>query len=61
MQDTLPFEDLEKTYDLLAAAIDRVGKDKETLFLTKLAVVLAHETGDVSVVESAITRALAES
>ena len=52
--DKLPFEDLEKVYDLLAAAIDGAGPEKEALFLAKLCLTLAHEIGYLTVVEQAI-------
>jgi hypothetical protein len=56
----LPFDDLEHVYEHLAQAIDRAGPANEALFLTKLALVLAHELGDRSVVERAIATALAD-
>jgi hypothetical protein len=52
--EKLPFEDLEKVYDLLAAAIDGAGPEKEALFLAKLCLTLAHEIGDLTIVEQAI-------
>lgn len=42
----LPFADLEQVYERLAAAIDAVGPERESLFLAKLALALAHELGD---------------
>jgi hypothetical protein len=37
---TLPFEDLEQIFDLLAQAVDDVGIEQERLFLAKLALTL---------------------
>lgn len=54
MPDEMPFEDLEKVYDLVATSIDEVGRDKEALFLSKLCLVLAHDIGELAVVEEAI-------
>ena len=42
----LTLEDLERLYSQLADAIDQVGEDKEALFLSKLALILARELGD---------------
>jgi Protein of unknown function (DUF2783) len=50
----LPFEDLEKVYDLLAAAVDAAGQEKEALFLAKLCLTLCHEVGELATVERAI-------
>ena len=50
----LAFEDLEKVYELLAAAIDKAGADKETLMLSKLCLTLAHRLGDLDQVVEAI-------
>lgn len=58
--DRLAFADLEKIYDLLAAAIDAAGPDKETLFLAKLCLTMAHEMGDLALVERAIEIAKAD-
>ena len=41
-----PFDRLEKAYDALAVAIDRVGPEFETMFLAKLALTLAHRLDD---------------
>ncbi len=40
------FDRLEKVYDALAQAIDRVGPESETMFLAKLALTLAHRLDD---------------
>ncbi|MCA0316445.1 MAG: hypothetical protein LCH88_00110 [Proteobacteria bacterium] len=39
------FEAMELVYEQLAAALDRVGPDDEVLFLTRLAMVMAHRAG----------------
>jgi hypothetical protein len=54
----LSFDDLELVYEQLAVAIDKAGRDQESLFLAKLALMLAQATGDRRVVESAIASAL---
>ena len=43
----MPFEDLEIAYETLATAIDSAGPEREALFLTRLALVLGHELGDL--------------
>ncbi|MCP5266990.1 MAG: hypothetical protein H6934_12810 [Burkholderiaceae bacterium] len=43
---TLPFAELEDLYDRLAEAIDAVDPGRRDVFLTKLALCLAHELGD---------------
>jgi hypothetical protein len=53
----LPFEDLERIYALLAESIDAVGAEHETLFLSKLALILAQEVGDYDKVAAAIEAA----
>ena len=45
----MPFEDFETAYETLATAIDQAGPAREALFLTRLALVLAHELGDIVV------------
>ena len=57
MADTLPFDDLERAFDLIADAIDDVGEQHETLFLSKLALALVHRIGDFSDIESAVETA----
>ena len=54
----MPFEDLESAYETLATAIDSAGAEREALFLTRLALVLGHELGDISVFQNAIKTAL---
>jgi len=57
MTNTLPFADLEDVYDLLAQTIDEVGEARESLFLCKLCLQLAHHIDDVSLIETAIATA----
>lgn len=56
----MPFDDLEAAYEALAVAIDTAGKKREALFLTRLALVLAHELGDIGVFKRAVQTALEE-
>jgi hypothetical protein len=56
----MPFDDLEAAYEALATAIDTAGEQREALFLTRLALVLGHELGDIGVFRSAIKTALEE-
>ncbi len=59
MSDKLTFEELEQVYDLLAASVDAAGARRE-LFLCKLCMTLAHNIGDLSVIEEAIAIARAD-
>jgi len=54
----MPFEDFETAYETLATAIDLAGPPREALFLTRLALVLGHELGDVTAFRKAIEIAL---
>ena len=54
----MPSEDFEAAYEALAMAIDSAGPAHEALFLTRLALVLGHELGDIAVFRSAIRTAL---
>lgn len=56
----MPFDDLERAYECLAEAIDRAGPHAEALFLTKLALTLAHKLGDAAVFQASIDMALAD-
>jgi hypothetical protein len=60
MTTSLPFEDLEKAYELIAEGIDEVGEEKQALFLAKLVLLLAHRTNDIEVIREAIASALAD-
>ena len=55
---TMPFDDFETAYEALATAIDKAGADREALFLTRLALVLSHQLGDIAVFKSAVRTAL---
>ena len=50
-------EDFEAAYDLIAAAIDRAGPEGETLFLSRLCLLLAHHAGGLTDIASAIAAA----
>jgi hypothetical protein len=54
----MPFEDLETAYETLATAIDSAGEQREALFLTRLALLLGHELGDIALFQNAIRTAL---
>ena len=54
----MPSEDFEAAYESLAMAIDSAGPEREALFLTRLALVLGHELGDIAVFRNAIRTAL---
>ena len=54
----MPSEDFEAAYESLAMAIDSAGPEREALFLTRLALVLGHELGDIAVFKTAIRTAL---
>jgi hypothetical protein len=55
---TMPFEDLESAYETLAKAIDAAGVQREALFLTRLALLLGHELGDITAFKKAVSAAL---
>ena len=57
MSKMLP-DDMEAAYEALALAIDAAGEPRETLFLTRLALVLAHELGDITAFKRSIETAL---
>ena len=54
MNEPMAFTELEQVYDLLAETIDKVGEKNESLFLSKLALTLAHELGDLEQVREAV-------
>ena len=54
----MPSEHFEAAYETLAEAIDSAGPEREALFLTRLALVLGHELGDIAVFRKAIGAAL---
>ena len=55
---TMPFEDIESAYETLANAIDAAGVQREALFLTRLALLLGHELGEITAFRKAIGAAL---
>lgn len=55
---TLPFDQFEQAYERLATAIDTAGQAQESLFLTKLALALAHQLSSIDQFDAAITMAL---
>ena len=54
----MPAEDFEAAYESLAMAIDSAGPEREALFLTRLALVLGHQLGDIAAFRNAIRTAL---
>ena len=54
----MPPADFETAYETLATAIDTAGPEREALFLTRLALVLAHEVGDIAVFRKVVKAAL---
>jgi hypothetical protein len=57
---TMSFEDLESAYALLAKAIDAAGEEREAQFFTRLALLLAHDIGDIGIFRTAVEAALEE-
>lgn len=57
---TLTFAQLETLYDELATAIDAVGPEQESVFLTKLVLSLAQEFGQASRITTLIQDCLNE-
>lgn len=56
----LPFSELETVYETLAEAIDRAGAANESLFLTKLVLLLAQRGIPADAFSAAIDAALAD-
>ena len=50
----LSHEDLEKSLEMLAVAINEAGSEKEMLFLSKLCFTLTNQLGDIKLLEEAI-------
>lgn len=57
---SLALAELEAVYDALAEAINQAGMEKEVLFLTKLALLMANEIGSQEKVEELLKVALAD-
>lgn len=55
---TLNINELEQVYDHLAQGITAAGNEKEALFLTKLALLLANQVGNGDQVVASIDEAL---
>ena len=53
----LSFEEMEAVYAALAEVVDQVGERSTPMFLTKLALLLSRELGDVDAVKAAISLA----
>lgn len=51
---TLPIDDLETVYDILASAIDEVGEGKTELFLVKLVLLNAKVLGNADILREHI-------
>jgi len=60
MSNTLPNEDFEQAYEMIARAMDRVGPERERLFLARLALALAHRLPDLKALEQALEIAAIE-
>ena len=58
MGASLAVEELEAIWERLAEAIDRAGPEREALFLSKLAVLLADALGDRARAERLVEAAL---
>lgn len=58
MDAALTIEALEVIWERLAEAIDRAGPERESLFLAKLAILLANALGDRARGEALIAMAL---
>ncbi len=56
----LSFAALEALYDELAAAIDTVPPERESVFLAKLVLAMAHEFGDAARISELIRQCVAE-
>jgi hypothetical protein len=55
---TMTFENLETAYEVLAKAIDQAGEAREARFFTRLALLLAHEIGEIETFRRAANAAL---
>lgn len=57
IEKTITDTDLEAVYDMLAEAIDATEPERRTLFLAKLALVLANRVGDAGQFAEAVAAA----
>jgi hypothetical protein len=55
---TMSFDNLETAYEVLAKAIDQAGEAGEARFFTRLALLLAHEVGEIESFRQAVEAAL---
>lgn len=55
--EALTSEDFESANEQLGAAIDRVGRDRESEFLVRLALLLMHAPVEIEAVRAAIIAA----
>lgn len=55
---SIDVQDLEKVYDSLSFAIDKLPEEKRSLFLTKLVLLLSNEIKDGEKICSLINEAL---
>lgn len=53
----LPSADFETAYDLLASAIDRVGRARESDFLARVALLLMHTPVEIEAIRAALIAA----
>ena len=60
MTGTLPAERFEAAYEMIARALDRVGPERERIFLARLALALAHHLPDLQALEQALVIAESE-
>lgn len=51
-------KELEQAFDLIAGGIDQAGEQRETVFLSKLALLLAHRHGNIGDLRAAVEDAL---
>jgi hypothetical protein len=55
---SMSFDNLETAYEVLAKAIDQAGEAAEARFFTRLALLLAHEIGEIEPFRRAVEAAL---
>jgi hypothetical protein len=58
MSGAMSERDMEKTYDMIAQAVDSVSEERQALLLAKLCLTLAHRLGELDQLEDAIAIAL---
>lgn len=50
---------VEQAFQVVAAALDDVGADRQSLFLARLVLILSNEVGDATIIRTAVERARA--